>query len=123
MLKNPQLILQTELLSNIRKVSIIDSYTEVTDKLHAILDYQEIIQTRFYKFKVDYIDGHSKIVTEKEGTANCLHLMKLVDSTFESNNKQQLDSTEELRKYKKLLDDGIISQEEFEQKKKQLLGL
>ena len=33
------------------------------------------------------------------------------------------DEAEELRKYKKLLDDGIITQEEFEAKKKQLLGL
>lgn len=31
--------------------------------------------------------------------------------------------TDELRKYKELLDDGVISQEEFEVKKKQLLGL
>lgn len=33
------------------------------------------------------------------------------------------DPTEEIRKYKKLLDDGIITQEEFDQKKRQLLGL
>lgn len=39
---------------NIVRVTLIDSYTEVHDKLHAILNYQEIIQTRYYKFKVDY---------------------------------------------------------------------
>lgn len=33
------------------------------------------------------------------------------------------DRTEELRNYKKLLDDGIITQEEFESKKKQLLDM
>ncbi|KHD86340.1 hypothetical protein NG54_03180 [Heyndrickxia ginsengihumi] len=33
------------------------------------------------------------------------------------------DPTEELRKYKSLLDDGIITQEEFDAKKKQLLDL
>ena len=33
------------------------------------------------------------------------------------------DPTEELRKYKKLLDDGIITKEEFEKKKNKLLGL
>lgn len=33
------------------------------------------------------------------------------------------DPTEELRKYKKLLDDGIITKEDFEKKKNQLLGL
>lgn len=33
------------------------------------------------------------------------------------------DSFEEIRKYKDLLDEGIISQEEFDKKKKELLGL
>lgn len=35
----------------------------------------------------------------------------------------QDDPTEELRKYKRLLDDGIISQDEFDSKKKQILDL
>ena len=34
-----------------------------------------------------------------------------------------LSNADELKKYKELLDDGIITQEEFEAKKKQLLGL
>lgn len=34
-----------------------------------------------------------------------------------------LSDADELKKYKELLDEGIISQEEYEQKKKQLLGL
>ncbi|MBR4734039.1 MAG: SHOCT domain-containing protein [Lachnospiraceae bacterium] len=34
-----------------------------------------------------------------------------------------VDVAAELRKYKALLDDGIITQEEFDAKKKQLLGL
>ncbi len=33
------------------------------------------------------------------------------------------DSADEIRKYKELCDDGIITEEEFEAKKKQLLGL
>ena len=37
--------------------------------------------------------------------------------------KNDGDRTEEIRKYKALLDDGIITEEEFEAKKKQLLGL
>ncbi len=35
----------------------------------------------------------------------------------------QSSPADEIRKYKELLDDGVITQEEFEQKKKQLLGL
>ena len=36
---------------------------------------------------------------------------------------QQLSSADELKKFKELLDDGIITQEEFDAKKKELLGL
>lgn len=34
---------------------------------------------------------------------------------------QQVSAADELRKFKQLLDDGIISQAEFDEKKKQLL--
>lgn len=43
---------------------------------------------------------------------------------FQQNSKpQSSDVFEEVRKFKELLDEGIISQEEFEKKKKELLGL
>ena len=107
---------------NIVRVKILDAFTEVTDKLHAVLNYQEIIQTRYYKFKVDYKDGHSDIITEKEGTARCMALMKIIDEKSAENDKQ-VDSAEELKKYKGLFDDGLISEEEYNAKKKQILGL
>ena len=37
--------------------------------------------------------------------------------------KQDVSSADEIKKYKELLDAGIITQEEFDAKKKQLLGL
>lgn len=37
--------------------------------------------------------------------------------------EQKISFADELRKYKALFDDGIITQEEFEAKKKQILGL
>ncbi|MEK5056017.1 SHOCT domain-containing protein [Niallia sp. FSL K6-0212] len=40
-----------------------------------------------------------------------------------SENKQEIDTASEIRKFKELLDDGIISAEEFEDKKKQPLDL
>ena len=45
-----------------------------------------------------------------------------------SNNKPMapavpISSADEIAKFKRLLDDGVITQEEFEKKKKQLLGL
>ncbi len=47
-------------------------------------------------------------------------------TTFNENNLTpniQLSDTDELLKYKKLLDDGVISQEKFNEKKKELLNL
>lgn len=40
-----------------------------------------------------------------------------------SANIQQISSADELKKFKELLDSGIITQEEFDAKKKQILGL
>lgn len=39
------------------------------------------------------------------------------------NQVQPISSADEIAKFKKLLADGVISQEEFDAKKKQLLGL
>lgn len=117
--KDSQYRLQVDKIKN---VFIVDSYTEVSDKLHAVLNYQEIIQTRMYKFKVEYIDGASRIVTAAENSKEYGVLMPLVSQTAEQSEKQTAPSNiEQLREYKKLLDDGIITQEEFEAKKKELL--
>lgn len=42
---------------------------------------------------------------------------------LERQNKSNADSADELKKFKELLDSGVLSQEEFDAKKKQLLGL
>ena len=46
-----------------------------------------------------------------------------VDSISKNEDIVRSDATEEIRKYKQLLDDRIITEEEFEAKKKQLLGI
>ena len=46
-----------------------------------------------------------------------------VDSQQIVNNIQETSNADELKKYKDLLDSGVITQEEFDAKKKQLLGL
>jgi hypothetical protein len=43
--------------------------------------------------------------------------------TFVTRTEVKIDETEQLTKYKELLDKGVITQEEFDAKKKQLLGL
>lgn len=104
---------------NIKNVTILDSYTEVSDKLHAFLNYQEIIQTRMYKFKVDYKDGTSQVITAAESSEEYSVLIPLVNKM--PNMAQEKSNVEKLREYKQLLDDGIITQEDFEKKKKELL--
>lgn len=46
-----------------------------------------------------------------------------VEAAYKQNNVASTSNAEELKKYKDLLDNGVISQEEFDAKKKQLLGL
>ncbi len=108
-------------VDNIKSVMILDSYTEVSDKLHAVLNYQEIILTRVYKFKVDYNDGTSKIITAAEGSEEYSVLITRVKVATENQINLLDNNIEQLKKYKKLLDDGIITLEEFETKKKELL--
>ena len=45
------------------------------------------------------------------------------NTVINSATNQVVGGAEEIKKYKELLDEGIITQEEFEAKKKQLLGL
>lgn len=51
-----------------------------------------------------------------------LKIEALIKNQSKSNDVK-LDDTDLLRKYKQLFDDGIITQEEFQAKKKEILGL
>lgn len=50
-------------------------------------------------------------------------ILKRINKADVANAPSATSPTDELRKYKELLDSGIITQEEFDAKKKQLLGL
>lgn len=50
-------------------------------------------------------------------------LQQIISAQDTSKTPSVISSADEIRKYKSLLDDGIISEEEFNAKKKQLLGL
>jgi hypothetical protein len=60
-----------------------------------------------------------KIVSKSQDIINAIK--KGSESDFPAQTKS--DPAEELRKYKALLDDGIITQEDFDKKKASLLGL
>ena len=59
-----------------------------------------------------YKNSAQSIITE---------LAVILDSC--SSQEKPISNADEISKYKKLFDDGVITQEEFEAKKKQLLGL
>ena len=54
-----------------------------------------------------------------------LYLSNIMGDTQDSSpeSSSSLDPADEIKKYKELLDSGTISQEEFDAKKKELLGL
>lgn len=72
------------------------------------------------------IGTERKFVFSKSELSSAQRLHKyIVEYPSSLNTSQEKSSTgaDELRKFKALLDDGIITQEEFDAKKKQILGL
>ena len=65
-------------------------------------------------FKEKFTEGFNKT---KEGVSN------LLSKFGKSKEESKKDPIEEIKKYKELLDSGIINQEEFDKKKKELLNL
>ena len=65
-------------------------------------------------FKEKFVVGFSKT---KNSVSN------LFSKLGDNKDKSEIDSIEEIKKYKELLDSGIINQEEFNKKKKDLLNL
>ena len=63
-----------------------------------------------------------KIPNLSEDLYNLL-MEKINDAQKPKNNATTVSSADEIAKFKNLLDDGIITQDEFDTKKKQLLGL
>ena len=78
-----------------------------------------IIDGKSEPFSMQYPNEHS---AEKVHHILAAMIKDPIDNTESINNSIQTEA-DEIRKYKALLDDGIITQEEFDLKKKQLLGL
>ena len=74
----------------------------------------EVSEEEKQSFKEKFAEGFNKT---KDSVSNLF-------SKF-GNNKDKIktDPIEEIKKYKELLDSGIINQEEFDKKKKELLNL
>ena len=80
-----------------------------------------VVSTSSGQLKFMYVENASEI----HAVINDL-LMKRQESNRNSSinvTKKEISNADELIKFKELLDSGIISQEEYEAKKKQLLGI
>jgi len=101
-------ILLNDILNPCFEIKVIDSEIKrdsfVYKELHQVL--QEIYST------IMAIENDNKNETTIEQLNSNTNFQPIT-----------INVTEEIRKYKQLLDDGIITQEEFDAKKKQLLGL
>lgn len=64
------------------------------------------------------IDCNLKVIDEIKSLINCI----IYDLNNNLDKKEDINNIEKIKKYKELFDCGAISQEEFEQKKKQLLN-
>ncbi|UNC92038.1 SHOCT domain-containing protein [Candidatus Contubernalis alkaliaceticus] len=77
-----------------------------------------------------YVFGKPTIWAAKKLAAEMEPINKFIQNKlreFKNNNRQQIvqqsSNADEILKYKNLLEQGIITQEEFDAKKKQLLGI
>ena len=86
---------------------------------------------KFGRFDFSILGGQHKYNTQDnifvfngEENETAIKIRDFIISKISKNNiNNNISNAEEIAKYKKLLDDGIITQEEFETKKKQLLNI
>ncbi len=69
------------------------------------------------------MDARPEIIPSKEDNTLEEKIAAKKNNSIEKENAAKSDSTEELVKFKKLYDDGVITEEEFTLKKKQILGI
>lgn len=79
---------------------------------------QSVAQVTLYD-----IDEKRELTIAVKCTVDEYSILSSMISIHHSEKQQKIDAASEIRKFKELLDDGIISAEEFEDKKKQLLDL
>ena len=106
----------------------IKSETVVTDTRYVVLHTVE----KDYNFTYESLDGFKDIIPEKDddivSEIKRQNIISGVASVGVQEEKKENvssadNSVEEILKYKQLLDSGILTQEEFEAKKKQILGI
>ncbi len=102
----------------------IDSISAVSSSMFkgiAIATSSGRIVFKFIKNRAEIYEAINNLLATRQKTPNTVSQPQA--GNLDAPRTTQSDSMDDLRKAKALLDDGIISQEEFDAKKKQLLGL
>lgn len=105
------------------------SYKGVCSELKIKLTVKNYKEPAYYIYFItgDVKKNDYKYVRQFEKAHNTLSKFQLIVESMSNSENLNTDTSkdkfDEIRKYKSLLDDGIISQEEFEKKKAELLGL
>lgn len=97
------------------ELSKINSFGVQTDSLYGYINIGTV--TRSYQI---YVARNKEMIQKTQYVFNEAFKNLQENSII---NKSDLSQADEIKKFKDLFDQGIISQEEFEAKKKQLLGL
>lgn len=88
---------------------------------------QPVVYISFIQTKTKTDSATYKIAANQ--AQECLSVFQLIcdkqeaSTSSSENNNARSSNADEIRKFKELLDDGILTQEEFDKKKKELLGL
>lgn len=101
------------------------SYKSVCNELKIKITVKNYKDPAFY-IPLIYLETNkssSEYKAKMTVAQNILSKLQLITSTDTHDKPVTTDKFEEIKKYKNLLDEGIISQEEFENKKKELLNL
>lgn len=74
---------------------------------------------------ISAVKDENSVTFAKKELSQAKELVDLIESYrhTESTSTSSISAADELKKYKELLDDGILTQEEFDAKKKQLLNI
>ena len=95
-------------IADVHAISMSKSWAAVTIKFETKNENYEV---------TPFSDKADKVIEVLE------EVKRLSKETKDTSTPQQVSSADEILKFKSLLDNGIITQEEFDAKKKQLLGL
>lgn len=104
---------QKKLIGQTVKTVLLDMLNDINTDIGMAIGVIKI-DTVKETFSVGVNKNHAKNIQEK--------IQELLLKTKEPRSSN-INNIDEIRKYKKLLDDGIITEEEFNKKKKELLGL